>query len=82
VRPTCVAGFELRVAQRACDGQVRVRTRIRWADTPSSAAVLEALLRRAVDARRHGLTLVVEDAPAELAPLMALVGLEAALAVP
>lgn len=74
--PTSIPAFELRVALRAADGQVCARTRLCWADTPSSAAVLEVLLRRAAQARRLALTLVLEQAPAGVATLIALAGLD------
>lgn len=69
----------MRIALRGADGQVRVRTRLCWADTPSVAAVLEALLRRAAQARRGGLELLVEQAPADLVPLLGLAGLDEVL---
>jgi hypothetical protein len=74
VTPTRAPAFELRIALRAPCGQVLTRTRLCWADTPSSAAVLEALLRRVSEARRRGLTLVVEEGPAELGSLLELAG--------
>jgi hypothetical protein len=74
VRPSPAPAYELRVALRAEDGQVHARTRLCWADMPSAAAVLEVLARRAACARRSGLRLAVEQAPAELGPLLALTG--------
>lgn len=73
--PTPTPAFELRVALRGADGQVRVRSRLCWADTPSSATVLSVLLRRTAEAKHRDLTLVVEQAPAELCPLLLLTGL-------
>ena len=73
--PTSPPAFELRVALRAADGQVHARTRLCWAEMPSSATVLNVLLRRTAEAKRQGQTLVVEQAPAELCPLMLMTGL-------
>jgi hypothetical protein len=77
VTPARAPAFEVRVALRATDGQVRARTRLCWAQTPSAVAVLDVLLRRVMQARRGGLALVVEGAPAELASLLALTGVSA-----
>jgi len=79
VRPAPAPAFELRVALRAEDGRVHARTRLCWARTPSSATVLDVLARRAVGARRRGLTLVVEQAPAQLRGLLSIAGLDGAV---
>lgn len=73
--PTRSPAFELRVAALAGDGRVCARTHLCWARAPSSAALLDTLLRRALQARRRGLTLVVEEAPDALGPLLALAGI-------
>lgn len=76
MRPTAVPAFELRVALRDPDGQVCARTRLCWADSPSSASVLTVLLGQIVEARERSLTLVVEQAPAGLGALLAAAGLD------
>ncbi len=63
------------MALRAPDGSVRVRTRLCWAHQPRAAEVFEVLAARVRDARRRGLRVYVEAAPADVLAMIGYVGL-------
>lgn len=63
------------MALRAPDGSVRARTRLCWARQPRAAEVFEVLAARVRDARRQGLRVYVEAAPADVLAAIGYAGL-------
>jgi hypothetical protein len=67
--------LEVRLAFVAADGSVRAWTRLRWATSPSAAALVDAVASRARDARRWGLSLHVVAASPGVTTLLMLAGI-------
>ncbi len=67
---------------RRADEAVVERIRLCWRHRASARSVLAELARLMLDAHRYGCRLVVDEAPAELADLMRLCGLDAARPTP
>ena len=65
----------VRVSLRHPGGEIVERERLCWSVQPSAQDVLRVVAGRALTARRRGLRLAVDDAPAELSTLMAALGL-------
>jgi hypothetical protein len=66
---------ELRLSLSAPDGSVLARTRLCWAASPSAAALVDAVARRARDARRCGLSVRVESASAAVVTVLEAAGI-------